>query len=540
MILPAGRLPEGLRQCSARDLDIDTWCTNVEDRTEVRLVISADLSDLVTGSVVTTVCPVSRHNERTRVDNVLTEGRIGVITELPKLKQGKRKVKFASDGRIWKIAPEFLILSSEIEVQERSSSVSTNESDDIEACRAAWAQLEEAVAVVVEGLPEIECNGVYMAVSKPSQVFNSDVEWAWMRFQSAEGKHLWRHIPTGEWRLGHAFGNPDEVDPSKEDPENVVASFVSGDHPSIHGAEPWDGLLRCNGVYLAPEPLPQPEAEEEVEELDELALMLRQTTWGTEDAAESDESVAAGMVVWVFDNPEPKGDGWRADAARAKYHAKKTKERAILTAKEADRRFGLKEKAEAAAVKAKEAAEQAKRLKEEAKAKAEEIAQQALVMAGVREAEPELAPEPDPVWWVRVGRKWEERILTVTLLREEAFWIAGPQVINVFDESVSLGLAIQKTAVELEQQRLCEVREGVVRSTTIRAQDQLNGLSSVVVSGMPIESYNGCYETVGEHDGWRRFENEAGKHLFRYAPDREWHLHGSFYPAPPVRFTLKK
>ena len=50
---------------------------------------------------------------------------------------------------------------------------------------------------------------------------------------------------------------------------------------------------------------------------------------------------------------------------------------------------------------------------------------------------------------------------------------------------------------------------------------------------MPIASYNGCYNTVGEHDGWRRFENEAGKHLFRYVPDQEWHLHAGFYPTPP-------
>ena len=72
-------------------------------------------------------------------------------------------------------------------------------------------------------------------------------------------------------------------------------------------------------------------------------------------------------------------------------------------------------------------------------------------------------------------------MLTVTLLHEEAFWIAGPEVVDAFDDSVSLGPPIQKTAVELEQERLREVREGMVREAKAAAQEQLNGLSSVVV-----------------------------------------------------------
>jgi hypothetical protein len=45
-----------------------------------------------------------------------------------------------------------------------------------------------------------------------------------------------------------------------------------------------------------------------------------------------------------------------------------------------------------------------------------------------------------------------------------------------------------------------------------------------------MAAYNGTYRPRGQHEGWPRFENERGMHLYRYRPDEEWFLRNAFTP----------
>ena len=54
--------------------------------------------------------------------------------------------------------------------------------------------------------------------------------------------------------------------------------------------------------------------------------------------------------------------------------------------------------------------------------------------------------------------------------------------------------------------------------------------AAFAVEGHPLATYNGTYRPRGQHEGWPRFENEHGMHLFRYRPDEEWHLSNAFTP----------
>ena len=84
---------------------------------------------------------------------------------------------------------------------------------------AAQVQLGESssvVAVCVEGLLSMpDFNGVYLAVlpvgGSPHQDNASSGQQAWPRFESAEGKHLFRQVEHGLWMLR------DEYDPDAED-----------------------------------------------------------------------------------------------------------------------------------------------------------------------------------------------------------------------------------------------------------------------------------------------------------------------------------
>ena len=58
--------------------------------------------------------------------------------------------------------------------------------------------------------------------------------------------------------------------------------------------------------------------------------------------------------------------------------------------------------------------------------------------------------------------------------------------------------------------------------------------AAFAVEGHPIAAINGTYRPRGQHEGWPRFENEQGRHLFRYRPDEEWHLSTAFTPESGV------
>ena len=52
--------------------------------------------------------------------------------------------------------------------------------------------------------------------------------------------------------------------------------------------------------------------------------------------------------------------------------------------------------------------------------------------------------------------------------------------------------------------------------------------AAFALEGHPMPAFNGTYHPRGQHEGWPRFENEHGMHLFRYKPKERWHLRGSF------------
>ena len=45
-----------------------------------------------------------------------------------------------------------------------------------------------------------------------------------------------------------------------------------------------------------------------------------------------------------------------------------------------------------------------------------------------------------------------------------------------------------------------------------------------------MPDFNGTYRPRGQHKGWPRFENEHGRHLYRYRPTERWYLSTAFTP----------
>ena len=54
--------------------------------------------------------------------------------------------------------------------------------------------------------------------------------------------------------------------------------------------------------------------------------------------------------------------------------------------------------------------------------------------------------------------------------------------------------------------------------------------AAFAVEGHPTAAFNGTYRPRGQHEGWPRFENERGMHLFRRRPNEQWLLSISFTP----------
>ena len=48
--------------------------------------------------------------------------------------------------------------------------------------------------------------------------------------------------------------------------------------------------------------------------------------------------------------------------------------------------------------------------------------------------------------------------------------------------------------------------------------------AAFAVEGHPTAACNGTYRPRGQHEGWPRFENEQGMHLFRRRPSEKWQL----------------
>ena len=54
--------------------------------------------------------------------------------------------------------------------------------------------------------------------------------------------------------------------------------------------------------------------------------------------------------------------------------------------------------------------------------------------------------------------------------------------------------------------------------------------AAFAVEGHPTAAFNGTYRRRGQHEGWPRFENEHGLHLYRRRPNEEWFLSNAFTP----------
>ena len=86
---------------------------------------------------------------------------------------------------------------------------------------AADAQLSNALAVCVEGMPQPKFDGVYERAGEHA---------GWPRFKNAAGAHLFRYIDGGEWFLHDSF------DPSAP---RASAHIRAADGPLPIGEQPW-------------------------------------------------------------------------------------------------------------------------------------------------------------------------------------------------------------------------------------------------------------------------------------------------------------
>jgi len=67
------------------------------------------------------------------------------------------------------------------------------------------------------------------------------------------------------------------------------------------------------------------------------------------------------------------------------------------------------------------------------------------------------------------------------------------------------------------------------------AQAEGNGF---LLEGHPEPAYNGLYARAGETpDGWPRFENTTGMHLYRYQEYEQWFLWEAYTPESDIRST---
>ena len=58
--------------------------------------------------------------------------------------------------------------------------------------------------------------------------------------------------------------------------------------------------------------------------------------------------------------------------------------------------------------------------------------------------------------------------------------------------------------------------------------------AAFALEGHPWADCNGTYRPRGQHEGWPRFENEQGRHLYRRRPRERWFLARAFTPESGV------
>ena len=148
---------------------------------QVKLTIPADVTQLNVGTKVVVQRPLSRYNERNQAEEVVPEGAVGVIVEVSKRRDGKRRVRFPAFVAPWKVGPELLGLPSEHELEDYEAALCDEEAQEEELAVAVALQLQGQAqvaagagggararrgvcAVALEGVPLAEINAVYLAV----------------------------------------------------------------------------------------------------------------------------------------------------------------------------------------------------------------------------------------------------------------------------------------------------------------------------------------------------------------------------------------
>ena len=82
-------------------------------------------------------------------------------------------------------------LATEVDAEEYSEQQRAEaEAAEQAACDAAKEQLADSAGVTIEGMPHAEYDAVYRPVGEHA---------GWFRFESTEGKHLFRNISDEEW-----------------------------------------------------------------------------------------------------------------------------------------------------------------------------------------------------------------------------------------------------------------------------------------------------------------------------------------------------
>ena len=97
-------------------------------------------------------------------------------------------------------------LATEAEVEEYTEQQRADlEAAATAACNAAREHLADAAGVAIEGMPQAEYNAVYLPAGEHK---------SWSRFESADGKHLYRQIERQFWEIRDTF-EPDPRGPPK-------------------------------------------------------------------------------------------------------------------------------------------------------------------------------------------------------------------------------------------------------------------------------------------------------------------------------------
>ena len=105
-------------------------------------------------------------------------------------------------------------------------------------------------------------------------------------------------------------------------------------------------------------------------------------------------------------------------------------------------------------------------------------------------------------------------------------------------EERTLTVTLLPTAADVRaaEQRVMGEREQLSAARAAVARAQLESVREVVVAGCPSSECNGSYVPGHAHEGWPRFENEHGRHLYHFAGHQQWFINDRF--APGVDETL--